>query len=131
MNANIMKTQIWYKMKYDLRGHKVHNKNFKIIFFCENFFCLMPDLFKTFQECNIMKTQFFRKMTLKVIQGHKRLLFCKNHSTTFVNGLILMKICINAKIMKTQFFIKLWPEMSLLCYVEVLYIFLLQDFLTS
>ena len=41
-------------------------------------------------------------MTSKIIQGHKRPL-CPNHSSTFVYGPILMKICMNANIMKTQY----------------------------
>ena len=53
MNANIIKTHILHKMKYDLKGIKGHKrsfKNFKIIFFSVIYFCLMPNLFKTFQE---------------------------------------------------------------------------------
>ena len=42
-------------------------------------------------------------MTLKVIQGHIRSLLCQNHTNTFVYRPILMKICMNASIMKTQF----------------------------
>ena len=45
-------------------------------------------------------------MTSKVIEGHIRPLLCENHSGTFVYGPIFMKICINANIMKTQFFHK-------------------------
>ena len=41
-------------------------------------------------------------MTLKVTQGHKRPLLCQNHYSTFVYGPILMKICMNANIIKTQ-----------------------------
>ena len=44
-------------------------------------------------------------MTLKVIQGHIRPSLCQNHSRTFVYGPIFMKICMNANIMKTQFFL--------------------------
>ena len=36
-------------------------------------------------------------MTSKVIKGHIRPLLCQNHSSTFVYGPILMKICMNAK----------------------------------
>ena len=43
-------------------------------------------------------------MTSKVIQGHIRPLLCQNRSSTFVYGPILMKIGMNANIMKTQFF---------------------------
>ena len=42
-------------------------------------------------------------MTLKVIQGHIRPPLYQNHSSTFVYGPILMKICMNANIMKTQY----------------------------
>ena len=45
-------------------------------------------------------------MTSEVIQGHIKPLLCQDHSGTFVYGLILMKICMNANIMKTQFFHK-------------------------
>ena len=41
-------------------------------------------------------------MTSKVIQGHIRILFCQNHSSTFVYGTILMKICMNANFMKSE-----------------------------
>ena len=37
------------------------------------------------------------------MQGHKRPLLCKNHPRTFIYGPILMKICMNAINMKTQF----------------------------
>ena len=47
-------------------------------------------------------------MTLKVMQGHKRPLLCQNHSSTFVYGPILIKICMNANIMKTHFSINLY-----------------------
>ena len=46
-------------------------------------------------------------MTLKFMQGHKRPLLFQNHSRTFVYGPIFMKICMNANIMKTQFFHKI------------------------
>jgi hypothetical protein len=42
-------------------------------------------------------------MTLKVIQGHIEPLVCQNNFSTFVYGPILMKICMNAYIMKTQY----------------------------
>ena len=45
-------------------------------------------------------------MTSKVIQGHIRPLLCQNHSSTFVYGPILIKICMNANIKKTHFFLK-------------------------
>ena len=45
-------------------------------------------------------------MTSKVIKGHIRPLLCQSHSSTFVKGPIFKKICLNANIMNTQFFIK-------------------------
>ena len=51
-------------------------------------------------------------------QGYIRPLLCQNHSTTFVYGSILMKICMNANIIKTLFKkIYIWPEM---CHLYVL-----------
>ena len=49
---------------------------------------------KNFQECQNYEDA-------KVIQGHIRLLLCQNHSSRFVYRPILMKICMNANIMKT------------------------------
>ena len=60
----------------------------------------MHKIFKLFKNVNIMRHIFDKK---KVIQGHIRPLLCQNHSRTFVHGPILMKICMNANIMKTQF----------------------------
>ena len=51
-----------------------------------------------------MKTQIFDKMKLP---GHPRsykTTLCQNQSSTFVYGLFLMEICMNANIMKTHFF---------------------------
>ena len=45
-------------------------------------------------------------MNSKVIQGHIRPLLYQNHSSTFVYRPILMKIGMNANIMKTDFFHK-------------------------
>ena len=45
------------------------------------------------------------------LQGHIRPLICQNHSSTFVYGPFLMKICMNANIMKIQ---------NITCYGEVL-----------
>ena len=36
MNANIMKTHIFYKMKYDLKGHIRSNKAFYVYLFSSN-----------------------------------------------------------------------------------------------
>ena len=64
----------------------------------------------------LRRRKFFIKlnMTLKVtkgllkinydLKGHKRPPSCQNHSSTYVFGPILIKICMNANIMKTQFF---------------------------
>ena len=49
-----------------------------------------------------MKAQIFHKIKYD-LKGHIRLLFIHDHSSTFVYGPILMKICKNADIMKTQF----------------------------
>ena len=41
------------------------------------------------------------------LKGHPRSYrppLCQNHSSIFVYGPILMKICMNSNIMKTQFF---------------------------
>ena len=45
-------------------------------------------------------------MTLKVSQGQLRLPFCQNHSSIFVYAPILLKICMNANIMNTRFFVE-------------------------
>ena len=45
-------------------------------------------------------------MTSKVIQGHIRPLLSQNYSSTFVYGPILMKLFMNANIMKTQYNLK-------------------------
>ena len=50
-----------------------------------------------------MKTQIL-SVTSKVIQGHIRPLFCPDRSSTFIYGPIFLKICMNANIMKAQFF---------------------------
>ena len=36
MNANIMKTQVYHKMKYDLKGHIRSNKAFYVFLFSSN-----------------------------------------------------------------------------------------------
>ena len=43
-------------------------------------------------------------MISKVIHGHIRPLICQNLSSLFVYGQIVIKICMNANIMETQFF---------------------------
>ena len=56
-------------------------------------------------------------MTLKVIQGHIRQLLCQNHYSAFIYGPILIKICVNANIMKTQFFHKIIYDLKCHFYV--------------
>ena len=52
MTANIIKTQIFYKIMYDLRP-KVTKGHLKMpkLSFSAKFFCLTPYLLKPFQEC--------------------------------------------------------------------------------
>ena len=56
-------------------------------------------------------------MTSKVIQGHIRPLLSRNHSSLFVYGPILMKICMNADIMKIQYFHKIIKDLKYNFYV--------------
>ena len=83
-------------MKYELKGHKKDILKFQNHLFLQNIFTLTPNLLKSYQECKHYGN------TSKVIQGHIRPLSCKNHSSTFVYGPILMKIC-----MKSPFFNKI------------------------
>ena len=71
-----------------------------------------PICLKLFKNVNIMKAQMkIRCMTLKVIQSHIRSNLYQNFSSTFVYGPILIKFCIYANIMKTQFFHwNIWPK---------------------
>ena len=55
-------------------------------------------------------------MTSKVILGHIGQLLCQNLSSTFVQ--ILIEICMNANIMKKQFFLKI--KYDLKCHVYIL-----------
>jgi hypothetical protein len=78
-----------------------------------------------------MKTQFFHKMKYD-LKGHPRsykTTFMQNHSSTFVYGPILMKICMNADIIKMQYMT--W--IVTFCFGEVLWIFLLRpsDLITN
>ena len=52
-----------------------------------------------------MMTQFFHKMKYD-LKGHIRPLLYQKRSRTFVYEPILTKICMNANIMKTHFFLK-------------------------
>ena len=92
MNTNIMKTQFFYKIKvcpqWSLKVTEDHLKILKL-----SFFIYCPILLYLFKNVNIMEKKL--SMTLKVMQGHKRTLLCQNHSSTFIYGPILMKICMN------------------------------------
>ena len=68
------------------------------------YFFLTPNLLKTLQECQHYEDEIFIS---KVIQGHIRQIVCQNHSSAFVYWPILMKIYINAYIMKTHIFYKI------------------------
>ena len=97
-------------IKCDLKSHWRSHKAifmFKNHLFLRYIFCSTPNLLKTFQECQHYEV----KKSIKVIQGHKRLLLCKNHLNTFVHRPIFDKICMNANIIKTHFFHKR-PEIS-------------------
>ena len=99
MNINIMKMQMSSKVK------KVFlTTTFQNHIFCDRYiFCLTLNLLKPFKNHNFIKTQSFHKRKYD-LKGHIRPLLCQNHSSTFVYGLILMKICMNANIMKKFFF---------------------------
>ena len=60
MNANIMKAQIFHKMKYDLRGSQKVILNFQNHLFCDKFFVKRPIFLKLFKNVNILKTQIFK-----------------------------------------------------------------------
>ena len=64
-----------------------------------------------------MKTQICHKVKFD-LKGHPRSLLCKKKSRTFVYGPILIKICINANIMKTHFFNKIIHDLK--CYFYVM-----------
>ena len=72
----------------------------------------MHNLLKTFQECQHYNDTNFSldkvHIASEVIQGHMRPLLWQNHSSTCVYGPILMKLCMNANIMKTHFFINIF-----------------------
>ena len=111
MNANIMKTQSFHLIKYDLRGHWRSQKvtlKIKNYLFLRYISWLTPNLWKPLKGCQHYEDTYFLKwsMTSKVIKGHVRPLLCQNPSSTFVYGPILLKIYLNVNIMKTQFFIK-------------------------
>jgi hypothetical protein len=103
-----IKTQIFLKIKNDLRGHSRSYKvilNFQNHLFLRYNFCLTPIFLNFSGMSTLWCRNFFIKwiMTSKVIQGHKRPILCENHSSTFVYGPILMKFCMNTNIMKTQY----------------------------
>ena len=89
---------LFYKIKYDLRGYIRSSRNLKIIFFCNSFFCLTPNLFKTFQDCQHFEDAFFYKMKY-ALKGHPRsykttLMLISLRHNFFINGtFILLRIC--------------------------------------
>ena len=106
MNTNNIKTQnkVWPQRPLKItKGYlKISKLSFSAIYFC-----LTLNLFVNFSRMSTLwRFKFLIKwsMASKVIQGYIRPLLCKNYSSTFVYGPILMKICMNANIMKTQFF---------------------------
>ena len=71
-------------------------------------------------------------MTLQVIQGYIRPHLCQNHSSTFVYGPILMKICMDANIMKTKFFHQIIYDLKCTFMLwRSFVIFLLENLLTK
>ena len=79
MMADIMKTQILYCIKYDLRGHQ---RSHKVILEFHNHLFLryifVISSFKSLRMSTLWKCKFFIKwsMTSKIIQGHTRPLLC-------------------------------------------------------
>ena len=106
INANIINTILFIKWSMTSKVTKVI-LNFQNHLFLRYIICTMPHLLKTFLRMPTHKFFIKWSMTSKVIQGHKRPLLCKNHSSTFIYGSILIKICMNANIMKIQFFHKI------------------------
>ena len=119
MIANIIKNQIFHKIKDDLRGHVQISKSY----FLWYIFCLAPNLLKTFQDCQHYeewRNNLFIKwsMTAKVIQVYIRPLLCYNHSNTLIYGPILISWRHNFKIIffwkiKHEKIYYIWSEMSL------------------
>ena len=69
MNANIMKTQSFHKVKFDLKGHiKISKSSFSAIYYLFNPLILQ----KLFKNVNIMKTHIFHKMSYD-LKCHPRL----------------------------------------------------------
>ena len=122
-----MKTNIFLKIKYDLRGHK---RSYKVILkfknhpFLRYIFCLTPIFLKTILECqHYIKMQIFINVskTSKIIQDH----FCA-------------KIIVAHSFMDQFWWKFVWmlnyeDKMSLLCYGEVLWFFTLRpsDLITT
>ena len=66
-----------------------------------------------------MKTQIFHEFKYD-LKGHPwsyRPLLCQNHSSSFIYGSILIKICMNANIMKKHFFHKIVYDLKCHFYV--------------
>ena len=75
----------------------------KVIFEFQNHLFLRCIFDIDFQACQHYEDVNFslnEVFTSKVIQGHIRSLLSQNHSSTFVYGTILMKIFMNANILK-------------------------------
>ena len=71
-----MKMQLFYFMKYDLRGHWMSHKVTFFIYkwtFLATFFCLKSDPIKTLFEC---QSFIIGSMTSKVMEGHIRPHLC-------------------------------------------------------
>ena len=119
MNDNITKTHFFQKINYDLKGHirshevilKFQNHLFRYILFVQRLIFWI-----LFKNVNIMRlrTQIFHKMKYD-LKGYPRS-YNPNLSSAFVNGPILIKICMFAY------------EMSLLWYEEVLWCFYFKTF---
>ena len=90
-NANIMKTQIFHKIKYDLKDHW---RSQKVTFLSKNTrflgfnYCLKTNLFKTLYQC-------------QHYEGQIRPLQCQYLSRPFIYEPITMKIYINVNNLKT------------------------------
>ena len=100
------------------------SKWLKKYYFLRFIFCLTPNLFNTFQECqhyeykNFPYGEIWPQRSSMVIYDH-----C--YAKIFLAHSLLIYI------MKTQYFSLnyIWPEMSLLCYGEALWLFYFKTFL--
>ena len=122
MNAKIIKTQIVHKMKYGLRGHYRSQKVIIKSFVSVVHFLFNAKSFKNFSRMSTLwRHQFFIKwsMILKVIQGHKnfyaKIILAHSFMDRFWGKFVWKLVSIW---WRHNSFIKLWPEMSLLCFGE-------------